>query len=425
MSIPTTSISLPSNDDAFLSVAQAQQFIQEHLSEIKEQEVVPLRAALGRVLAEDILSPINVPAHDNSAMDGFAFNSKQLSNGQSLSLRVTGEALAGHPYTAEVAEGCCVRIMTGAVMPASCDTVVPQELTTQTAHNMIDIPAHTVRAGDNRRLCGEDLERGKIALAKGKRVQAAELGLVASLGIDSLTVKRRLKVAYFSTGDEVRSLGEKLDEGCIYDSNRYTVYGMLSRLDCEMIDMGVIADHPEALEIALHEACTKADAIITSGGVSVGAADYTKQVMAKLGQVSFWTIGMRPGRPMAFGKIQSQDQSAYLFGLPGNPVAVMVTFYFFVKQALQQLIGENHHQAILVPAHTLRPIRKRRGRTEYQRGVVRRNPLGQLEVEVTGSQGSGVLRSMSEANCMIVLNDTQDNIAAGECVDILLFDGLV
>lgn len=424
MSMSPTASPNNMNDNAFLSVAQAQQFIREQLVEISDFDEVPLRLALGRVLANDILSPINVPAHDNSAMDGFAFNSAQLIPGQTLSLSIIGEALAGHPYSVTVPDGNCVRIMTGAVMPASCDTVVPQELVTAT-QSAITIPANTIAAGDNRRLCGEDLEQGKTAIAKGKRISPAELGLIASLGINTVTVKRKPKIAYFSTGDEIRSLGEKLDEGCIYDSNRYTVYGMLSRLDCDIIDMGVIEDHPEALEIALREACGQADAIITSGGVSVGAADYTKQVMAKLGQVAFWTIGMRPGRPMTFGQIQSHGKSAYLFGLPGNPVAVMVTFYFFVKQALQQLNGERANEVMLIPASARHPIRKRRGRTEYQRGIVSRNAKGMLEVEVTGSQGSGVLRSMSEANCMIVLNDERDNIATGDLVEILLFDGLV
>lgn len=413
------------SDNTFLSVGQAQQLIQKKLTEISDFEKVPLRAALGRVLGSDILSPINVPAHDNSAMDGFAFDGTQLTPDHQLTLTIIGEALAGHPYNTNVPKGSCIRIMTGAVMPPCCDTVVPQELTINPTQNTVAIPPNAVRAGDNRRLCGEDLEYGKTALAKGKRINPAELGLIASLGIDMVEVKRRLKVAYFSTGDEVRSLGEKLDEGCIYDSNRYTIYGMLTRLDCEIIDMGVIADHPEALEMALRDACVQADAIITSGGVSVGAADYTKQVMAKLGQVAFWTIGMRPGRPMAFGQIQSNNQSAYLFGLPGNPVAVMVTFYFFVKLALHHLIGENSEQTLLIPASSRHPIRKRRGRTEYQRGIASRNAQGMLEVVVTGSQGSGVLRSMTEANCMIVLNDEQNNIAAGELVEILLFDGLV
>jgi molybdopterin molybdotransferase len=422
-------------DNQILSVKQAQSWIQEHITAITDTEEVDLKSALGRVLASDILSPIDVPAHNNSAMDGYAFNGAQLVTDQDLNLQIVGAAYAGHPYTKPVAPGSCVRIMTGAVMPASCDTVVPQELIAMPTSQQITqqipqqsasivIPANKLRQGDNCRLRGEDLQEGKRAIAKAKRIGPAELGLLASLGITRVEVQRRLKVAYFSTGDEVRSLGQTLDEGCIYDSNRYTVYGMLSRLDCDIIDIGVIEDNPLALEQALRAACLQADAIITSGGVSVGAADYTKQVMTQLGQVDFWTIAMRPGRPMAFGKIHVDDKSAYLFGLPGNPVAVMVTFHFFVKQALQHLIGEDPKQPLLIPAISYNAIRKRQGRTEYQRGIAQRNSQGQLEVVVTGSQGSGVLRSMSEANCMIILKDEQGNIEAGSFVNILLFDGL-
>ena len=360
-------------------------------------------------------------------MDGYAFDGTQLSKNHSLELRIAGNAFAGHPYTAKVEPSTCIKIMTGAMMPDSCDTVVPQELITHTTNPTgatITIPANQLQQGDNCRLRGEDLQNGRCAIARGKRIGPAELGLLASLGIAQVSVQRRLKVAYFSTGDEVRSLGQTLDAGCIYDSNRYTVFGMLSRLDCELIDFGVIKDCPEALELALRAACEQADAIITSGGVSVGEADYTKQVMTKLGQVDFWTVAMRPGRPLAFGKIHSNDQSAYLFGLPGNPVAAMVSFYFFVKQALEQLIGAEKNPPLLIPAISRNAIRKRRGRTEYQRGIAKRNAQGQLEVVVTGSQGSGMLRSMSEANCMIVLNDEQEDIDIGGLVDILLFNGL-
>jgi molybdopterin molybdotransferase len=415
----------PQQESQFLSVTQAQSWIQAHIKPISETEEVDLKSALGRVLTHDVLSPIDVPAHNNSAMDGYAFHGEQMVKDQALSLTIAGEAFAGHPYTKQVLAGTCIRIMTGAVMPDSCDTVVPQELTSTSTDTEINIPANRLQQGENCRLRGEDLQIGKCAIAKGKIIGPAELGLLASLGIAMVRVQRRLKIAYFSTGDEVRTLGEPLETGCIYDSNRYTVYGMLSRLGCDIIDMGVIKDHPEALELALRSACEQADAIITSGGVSVGAADYTRQVMAKLGQVDFWTISMRPGRPLAFGEIQSNGKSAYLFGLPGNPVAVMVSFYFFVKQALQHLNGADQSPPLLVPAISQAGIRKRRGRTEYQRGITHRNSQGQLEVVITGTQGSGVLRSMSEANCMIVLHDDQANINPGNFVDILLFDGLI
>lgn len=413
-----------------LSVAQAQYIIQAFVQPVHESEVVDLLSAFERVLAQDIASPINVPAHDNSAMDGFAFNGESLQIEGDLTLTVVGHALAGHPFQGQIQRGECIRIMTGAVMPSNCDTVVPQEFTESLrteAKNLdqIRFPTNRLQAGDNRRFRGEDLSLGKIALSKGKRITPADLGLLASLGLAKIEVKRKLKVAYFSTGDEIRSLGESLDAGSVYDSNRYTMYGMLQSLGCEMIDMGVVADDPAQLEQTLRQACEQADAIITSGGVSVGAADYTKQIMAKLGEVEFWTIGMRPGRPMAFGKIISNDHSAYLFGLPGNPVSVMVTFYFFVRQALQTLMGANTAAVMSVSAKSKRAIRKRKGRTEYQRGIVTKNAEGELEVTVTGSQGSGILRSMSEANCMIALPDESGDIDAGDRVDIVLFEGLI
>ena len=408
-----------------LSVNAAQNIIQTFVQPIQATEQVDLFSAFSRVLAQDVLSPIDVPAHDNSAMDGYAFNGAALALGDDVALKLIGEALAGHPFVGDVQSGECVRIMTGAVMPANCDTVVPQELTKNVAQDLIQFPAHRLKRGDNRRFRGEDLSKNKIALSKGKQITPADLGLLASLGLSQMTVYRKIKVAYFSTGDELRSLGETLGAGCVYDSNRYTVFGMLQRLGCDMIDMGVVPDNPEQLEHALRHACEHADAIITSGGVSVGAADYTKQIMAKLGEVEFWTIGMRPGRPMAFGKIHSNQHGAYLFGLPGNPVAVMVTFYFFARLALQALMGATPAPLMLVPAISKRAIRKRVGRTEYQRGVATKNADGHLEVAVTGAQGSGILRSMSEANCMIILHDDNSDIAAGDTVDILFFDGLV
>jgi molybdopterin molybdotransferase len=408
-----------------ISVLQAQKLIQDFIVPMQASELVNIFSALGRVLAEDIFSPIDVPAHDNSAMDGYAFDGKSIMHDTPLTLKIVGKVLAGHPFRGEVKSGECVHIMTGAVMPPNCDTVIPQEFTSFDDGLEIQIAANKIAAGDNRRAKGEDLAKGQIALAQGRLLSPADLGLIASLGFQQVAVKARLKVAYFSTGDEIRSSGENLEEGSVYDSNRYTIYGMLSRLGCEVIDMGVVPDNPDSLEQSLRLACEKADAVITSGGVSVGAADYTKQIMAKLGEVEFWTIGMRPGRPMAFGKITSNDKSAYLFGLPGNPVAVMVTFYFFARNALYHLMGAKPPEIFLVPAIAQHKIKKRQGRTEYQRGIVTRNQQGQLEVKLTGSQGSGILRSMAEANCMIVLHDDDSNIDAGQFVDILLFDGLI
>ena len=414
---------LSAYDPDALPVRDAQRIIREFVAPVRTVEMVALRSALGRVLAADIVSPIDVPSHDNSAMDGYALRGADLPPDAPARLRVVGTAFAGRAYGGDVAPGECVRIMTGAVMPAGCDSVVPQEFVTTEDDVMVIAPG-TIRAGDNRRLAGEDLQAGSPALRRGKIVRPADLGLLASLGVAEVPVQRRLRVAFFSTGDELRSIGQPLDEGCVYDSNRYTIYGMLQRLGCDLIDMGVVRDDPQALEEALRDACENADAIITSGGVSVGAADYTKQIMARLGDVTFWKIGMRPGRPLAFGRIHSNHRSAFLFGLPGNPVAVMVSFYFFARDALLRMMGADAPLP-LVRARSAATIRKKPGRTEYQRGILARDAEGQPTVTITGAQGSGILRSMSEANCMVVLHDEQGTVQAGEMVDVLLFDGLI
>ena len=337
--------------------------------------------------------------------------------------------------------------MTGAVMPWGLDTVVPQEfvkLVQDGDVQHITIPPALLKAGDNRRLRGEDLMQGKSALRKGELLTPARLGLAASLGLDTLKTWRRLRVAYFSTGDEILSLGEAPREGAVYDSNRYTVFGMLSRLGCEVIDMGVVRDDPVLLEAAFTSAALEADAIITSGGVSVGEADYTKAMMKKLGDVAFWRIAMRPGRPMAVGRISSiksafQDygtgassyynssnlNDAVLFGLPGNPVAVMVTFLAFVRPALLRMMGANPEPTLLLKARSSQAIRKKPGRTEYQRGRVSTASDGSLKVSTTGNQGSGVLSSMAEANGLIVLHHTQGSVAKGDEVDVMMFDGVI
>jgi molybdopterin molybdotransferase len=335
-------------------------------------------------------------------------------------------------------------------MPPGSNTVVPQEFA-QRIGDVITLPSHLLAVGDNRRLCGEDLTKGQPALLKGELVTPARLGLAASLGLQTLRCFRQLRVAYFSTGDEILSLGEVPREGAVYDSNRYTVYALLTRMGCKVIDMGVVRDDPALLEAAFCKAATQADAIITSGGVSVGEADHTKTMMKKLGDVAFWRIAMRPGRPMAVGRINSSHlltesgssphesisesykvnsktapvNDAVLFGLPGNPVAVMVTFLAFVRPALLQMMGATSTQPVLLQASSTEAIRKKPGRTEYQRGWVSMNAEGSLAVRTTGSQGSGVLRSMAEANGLIVLHHAQGNVEVGERVDVLMFDGAI
>jgi molybdopterin molybdotransferase len=372
------------------------------------------------VLAEDIISPINVPAHDNSAMDGWALRSSDLGADAPVTLTEIGAALAGSEYTGRPGPGECVRITTGAVMPYGCDTVIPMELVKADGKRITIPPGQ--EAGSNRRLAGEDLQKGKAALMAGVLMRPTELGLMASLGIAEIKVRRKLRVAFFSTGDELRSVGQPLSEGQVYDSNRYTLFGMLTRIGVEIIDMGVVKDDPAALEAAFRLAASEADAVITSGGVSVGEADHTKQIMKQLGEVVFWRIAMRPGRPMAFGRLSNGERSAYLFGLPGNPVAVMVTFYHFVRGALLHMMGRADLDLPLLQVKSQEAMRKKPGRTEYQRGILE-TKNGETSVRITGAQGSGILRSMSEANCFVVLRHEQGSVKPGDLVDVMVMDG--
>ena len=409
-----------------LPIETAREFIARLVPRVEAVEMLALRSALGRTLARDIVSAIDVPSHDNSAMDGYALRGLDLAHDGATTLRLAGTGYAGAAFGGTPAPGECVRIMTGAVMPDGLDTVLPQEFASL-AGATVTLPSGVLRSGDNRRLAGEDLARGEVALRAGRVLRPADLGLLASLGQAEVPVRRRLRVAFFSTGNELRSIGETLDEGCVYDSNRYTLWAMLQRLGVDGLDLGVVRDDPAALEATFRVAAASADAVITSGGVSVGEADHTKAVMAALGEVLFWRIAMRPGRPMAIGRIaQGDGPGAILFGLPGNPVAVMVTFYALVRDALLAMGGATPQPLPLLRATSVEGIRKKPGRTEYQRGVVARaNGRGDWQVRITGSQGSGILRSMSEANGLVVLHHDQGNVAPGEMVDVLPFDGLI
>jgi len=410
-----------------------EELIQESdaIGDPKDIEVVSLDLAIDRILAEDLLSPIDVPAADNSAMDGFAFDGACLDTSNSeITLRVVGTAFAGKPFEGKIHQGECLKIMTGALMPAGCDTVIPQELTSAKEDLQIAFQHSQLKRGENRRLRGEDLLQGKPAIVAGRLLRPSDLGLAASLGIASLKVRRRLKVAILSSGDELRSLGQPLDAGSIYDSNRYSLTGLLNRLNLEIIDCGIVRDEPASLKAAFCAAAIKADVLISSGGVSVGEADFTKQIMQELGDVGFWKIAMRPGRPMAFGILRpvagkNPARKTLFFGLPGNPVAVMVTFYQFVRTALLQLNGANQTEPPIMQAISEAPIRKKPGRTEFQRAILGRRADGKPTVKLTGSQGAGILRSMSEANCFVILGHEQENIAAGDWVDVALFDGLL
>ncbi|CAN1532964.1 MoeA Molybdopterin biosynthesis enzyme [Burkholderiaceae bacterium] len=435
-----------------LSVLETRRILSELISKLAEEsrakigqalsETIPLEDAVNRILAEDLLSPINVPNADNSAMDGYAFKGQANSNNNKLQkqLKIIGTALAGQPFLGQVGDEECIKIMTGALMPASCDSVIPQELITNvivndSQENWLIFSANAVRVGENRRRQGEDLRLGQVAIPAGRILRPSDLGLAASLGIKSLLVRRKLRVAIISSGNELRSLDQPLDAGSVYDSNRYSLIGLLTRLNLEIIDGGIVRDDPQTLKNAFRNAALKADVLISSGGVSVGEADFTKQVLQELGEVGFWQIAMRPGRPMAFGVLKpvldannsptNSPGSTLFFGLPGNPVAVMVTFYQFVRSALLQLNGATVTTAPIVQVRSAENIRKKPGRTEFQRGIVTLNADGQAMVRTTGSQGAGILRSMSEANCFIILPAEQGNIQAGDLVQVEIFEGLL
>ncbi|MCL4814655.1 MAG: molybdopterin molybdotransferase MoeA [Vicinamibacteraceae bacterium] len=406
-------------DPESLNAERAHRIILDLIVPVQDRERLPVRDALGRVLAEDVISTMDVPGHDNSAMDGYALRFADLAAEGETLLHLAGTAFAGRAFAGRLGAGECVRIMTGGVIPEGADTVVIQEVVRAEDERIVVPPKQ--RQGQHVRRAGEDLRTGTPALRAGKLLRPAELGLIASLGVGEVVVRRRPRVAFFSTGDELASVGAPLKEGEVYDSNRYTLHGMLVRLGCEIIDLGVVRDDPAALEAAFRKAAAEADAVVTSGGVSVGEADFIRGMMTKLGEVAFWKIAMRPGRPMAFGRIEG----AWLFGLPGNPVAVMVTFYEFVRDALLKLSGVDPVEPLprfRVPCVT--PLRKRPGRSEFQRGILFRD-AGEWKVRLTGAQGSGVLRSMSEANCIIVVEHERGNVEAGEAVWVQPFEGLV
>ncbi len=407
-------------DSESLSVEAARQRISGDIQPISAIESVSLRSALGRVLAAPIISPFNLPNHDNSAMDGYAFRSEDVEPTPPPPLRIIGTAAAGTPYLGHIEPGTCIRIMTGAVLPSGADCVVEQErVAIHDNHITFSAP---VKSGMNCRRAGEDLQAGQTALATGKLITPADLGLIASLGQTEVRVFRKLRVAFFSTGNELTPVGAALEPGQIYDSNRYTLYGMLLQLGVDLLDLGIVRDDPALLESTLQSAAANADVIITSGGVSVGEADHMKALLKKLGRIGFWKLAMKPGRPLAYGRIQQ----AHYFGLPGNPVAVMVTFYQFVREALQRLMGQATPPLIpLLLAECTAELRKRPGRTEFQRGTLQLTSDGTWKVQPFHSQGSGILRSMADANCFIVLPEAQANVPAGSPVQVQPFHGIL
>lgn len=401
---------------ALLPLDKALQGMLEQLSCCCETERLPLPQALDRILAEEISSPLSVPPFDNAAMDGYAVRLADLAAGAPLP--VAGKAFAGQPYQGEWPAGHCIRIMTGAPVPAGTEAVVMQE-ETQANDNGITFLTHPL-PGQNIRRRGEDLAQGARVLASGLRLSPRELPLLASLGIASVSVRRPLKVAIFSTGDELKPLGTPLRHGDIYDSNRYGVKAMLSRMGIDCLDLGIIPDDPAALRAAFLQADREADALITTGGVSVGEADFTKQLLEELGEIGFWKLAIKPGKPFAFGRLPH----AWFFGLPGNPVSAMVTFDQLVQPALARLAGQQFERPLSLKATVTEPLKKSPGRLDFQRGILSAGPHG-LEVRSTGSQDSGVFSSLSRANCYIVLEQERGKVAAGETVTVEPFSGLL
>ncbi len=397
-----------------LTPDQARERILTLVSAPDAYQQVPLKAALQRVLYTDICAPIQVPSYDNSAMDGYALHSQDLPVDNPVCLPVVGTAWAGKPFTGSLARGQCIRIMTGAKIPTGADTVIMQEQVERDGDSIRLSGTHS--AGQNLRYAGEDIAQGETVLHAGHWLQPADLGLLASLGVAEVRVFRHLRVALLSTGDELRSPGEALSEGAIYDSNRYSLYALLQQLGVEILDLGIIHDQPLAIRQALQIAAAQADAVISSGGVSVGDADFVQQILSELGQIAFWKVAMKPGHPLAFGTLGG----AKFFGLPGNPVSAMVTFAQFVRPALQRMMGCQPPAPVRLQAVCSEALRKRPGRVEFQRGIVA-HEQGVLSVRLAGAQGSHLLTSMSKANCFIVLPQQSEGVAVGERVEIELF----
>ncbi|ELJ8837742.1 bifunctional molybdopterin-guanine dinucleotide biosynthesis adaptor protein MobB/molybdopterin molybdotransferase MoeA [Vibrio parahaemolyticus] len=402
---------------AFLSVVQGQEKILSLVNTVSEIEACKIENAYGRVLAEHIISPVNVPQYTNSAMDGYAIRSDDVDRD---SYQVVAEVMAGHAYDQPLQVGQAVKIMTGAPTPLNGDTVVMREQASQEG-DKVTFNGSNIKAGQNVRQAGEDLAIGSDVFTAGTRLASPEMGMIASLGFGEANVFRKLKVAVFSTGDEVQAPGTEQKANSIYDSNRFTIMGMLEKLGCEILDFGILEDNEQLMIEALENASAQADVVMTSGGVSVGDADYIKLALDKLGQIDFWRINMRPGRPLAFGQINNKP----FFGLPGNPVAVMVSFINFVEPALRKMQGEQGWKPLKVNAIATENLRSRQGRTEFSRGIYELDDTGRLTVRTTGKQGSGILRSMSEANCLIEISPAIDTVKAGESVTIIPLQGRI
>ena len=406
-------------DPNIFTFDQASAHIDQCIKRLQSVEQVPIQSALDRVLASDITSPIDVPPYNNSAMDGYAIVAADIPESGEQRLKNVATVMAGKPYTGTIEQGQCARIMTGGKMPVGADTVVMQELVNVDGDTIFIGSGH--HKGDHVRNAGDDITAGQLILQQGHKLSPADIGLLASLGIPEIKVYRKIRVAFFSTGDELKPLGSILQEGQIYDSNRYTLFAMLSHMGAETLDMGAIADDRTAIETAFQIASTNADVLITTGGVSVGEADYVKEILSEHGKIEFWKLAVKPGKPLAFGRIND----CWFFGLPGNPVSAMVTFYQLVLPALRKLSGQSKLEHLTIKLRCMSKLKKTPGRLEFQRGVMAKNSAGEFVVTGTGSQGSHVLSSVSKANCFIVLPLEWGDVDIGTEVEVQPFLGLI
>ena len=395
-----------------LSIEDALARIKNTIHPLKDSETVLLKNALGRILSEAVYAPINSPNETNSAMDGYAFSSAEITKGREFSLNLIGTSWAGRPFKGVLQAGQCIRVFTGAVVPSEADSIIMQEHV-ESDGQCIHFPIDTI-GGQHIREVGEDMQQGSLLFASPKKLNAIDLGLLASAGVCEVSVSRPVKIAFFSTGDELTELGKPLFSGQIYDSNRYALHGLLNNINYIVTDMGVIGDDKQLLEESFIEAAKNHDVIITTGGVSVGEADYVKEILSRCGEVNFWKIAIKPGKPLAFGKIGD----CYFFGLPGNPVAVILTFQYIVSPALKHLLGATETKTIKLAAICTSTLKKAPGRQEYQRGILTQDAAGNFFVASSGKQGSNIMKSLSEANCYIVLPVACEGIQAGERVMI-------
>lgn len=402
-----------------LTLEQARAKMLESITPVTDTIEIATMSSFGYVIAEDILSPINVPNYRNSAMDGYAVKASDLPAAGSRPFKLVGTSWAGTPFSGEVNSNECIRIMTGAKLADDTDTVIMQEHITIDNDNIVISSGH--KAEQNVRCAGDDIKQGAIVLRKGKLINAAEMGLIASLGFAKVKVLRQLKVSFFSTGDELKGVGETLEDGQIYDSNRYTIFGMLQKLNVHINDMGVIPDDREKIEVAFLTAAEQSDVIITSGGVSVGDADFVKETLEKLGQINFWKLAMKPGKPLAFGKVRN----AIFLGLPGNPVSVMATYYQLGLPAIQYLSGNQNYKQVIAKARVTEPFYKRPGRLDFQRAIFSYDDNGELVVKGVGTQASHILSGMSLANCFAIIPAQSGTVNPGEMIEIQPFEGLV